>query len=207
MATEFKAREKVLETGGLSLHYLETGSGYPIILLVPKDDRSVDPISARLSETYRIISVDPESSDFAYPDQFAEQLPGALTTLGIERYSVIGVSAGASSALSLAISESQRVAKLILLSPLHGAGSGEMPELNAVTASTLVLVGTRDTSDAVEAARLCRERIPSCHFSFVYDAGRALTHDRPQACLDAIVHFLREGEQFIISNDSQLIRP
>jgi pimeloyl-ACP methyl ester carboxylesterase len=207
MATEFKAREKVLESGGLRLHCLETGSGYPIILLAPKDDSSVDTISARLAEFYRIISLDPESRDLAYPNQFAEQLPHALTALGIEQYSVIGVSAGAIPALALAISEPQRVAKLILLSPLQPADSSEMPELTEVKASTLVLVGTRDTSGAVEVGRLCRERIASCHLSFVYDAGHALTHDRPRACLDAIVHFLREGEQFIISNESQLIRP
>jgi pimeloyl-ACP methyl ester carboxylesterase len=206
MATEFKPSEKVLETGGLRLRYIDAGNGAPIILLAPKDDdKSVDPILAKLAETNRIISLDPANRDFAYPGQAAEQLPRALTALGIEEYSVIGVSAGASPALALAISAPERIAKLILLSPL--ADSSEVPDLTGVKASTLVLVGTRDTSGAIEAGRLCRERIASCHLSFVYDAGHALTHDRPQACLDAIIQFLQEGEQFIIFNESQLIRP
>jgi pimeloyl-ACP methyl ester carboxylesterase len=208
MATEFKAREKVLEAGGLRLRYFDAGDGDPIVLLASKkDDTSVEPILAEFAMTHPVISLDEASDDSAYSKQVCEQLPGALTGLGIGQYNVLGVSAGASPALALAISAPERVAKLILLSPLQTAKSSQMPELTAVKASTLVLVGTRDTSGAIEAGRLCREGIASCHLSFVYDAGHALIHDRPQACLDAIIQFLREGEQFIISNESQLIRP
>ena len=76
-----------------------------------------------------------------------------------------------------------------------------------ISAATLVLVGTRDTSGAIEAGRLCREKIQSCHLSFVYGAGHALAGDRPEACLNPIVQFLEQGEQFIIFRESQVIRP
>ena len=74
-------------------------------------------------------------------------------------------------------------------------------------AATLVLVGTQDAPDAIAAGRLCREKIRSCHLSFVYGAGQMLVSDRVEACLNPIVQFLEEGEQFIIFRESQVVRP
>ena len=59
----------------------------------------------------------------------------------------------------------------------------------------------------IEAGRLCREKIRSCHLSFVYGAGQMLVSDRSEACLNPIVQFLEEGEQFIIFRESQVVRP
>jgi len=99
------------------------------------------------------------------------------------------------------------VDRLILLSPLQLSEGAELLDLADVKAATLVLVGTRDTSGAIEAGRLCRERIRSCHLAFVYGAGHAIAVDRLEACLDSIVQFLEQGEQFIIFRESQVIRP
>jgi hypothetical protein len=47
----------------------------------------------------------------------------------------------------------------------------------------------------------------SLHLSFLYGADHALAADRLDACLNPIKEFLEQGEQFIISRESQLIHP
>jgi len=207
MAKELNPKERRLETDGLSIGYFEAGNGDPVIVFPAKDGEFDDPLLRKLAQSHRIISLNLSSRDFANAIQVAEKLPRALTSMGIERYSVMGISAGARPALALAISASERIDRLILLSPLQLSESGAMLDLDGVRAATLVLVGTRDTPGAIEAGRLCRERIRSCHLSFVYGAGHALAGDRPEACLNPIVQFLAQGEQFIIFRESQVIRP
>jgi pimeloyl-ACP methyl ester carboxylesterase len=87
----------------------------------------------------------------------------------------------------------------------------ENPELGVrlrdVKAPTLVLVGTRDRSGSRDAGHTLREQIPACHLLLVYDAGRAIAAERREACLSPINEFLEQGEGFIVSHDSQMIRP
>jgi predicted esterase len=145
--------------------------------------------------------------DLPAVDQLAEKLPRALASIGIERYSVIGVAAGARPALALAIAAPERADRLILLSPLPRFENGSLVDLTSVAAATLVLVGTQDAPEAIAAGRICREKIRSCHLSFVYGASQMLVSDPLEACLNPIVQFLEEGEQFIIFRESQVVRP
>jgi pimeloyl-ACP methyl ester carboxylesterase len=135
----------------------------------------------------------------------AEKLPSVLTHLAGEHCSIIGISTGASAAIALAAAAPERIDKLILLSPLL-SDTAELPDFTRVKAATLVLVGTGDTPAVIEMGRLCREKISSCHLSFIYGVRHALMADRPQACLDPMLQFLEEGEQFIIFRESQAIR-
>ena len=105
---------------------------------------------------------------------------------------------------AFAVSAPELVDKLILLSPLP-TDIAELPDLTRVKAASLVLVGTADTPAAITMGRLCREKISSCHLSFIYGARHALSA-RPRACLDPMLQFLEEGEQFIIFRESQAIR-
>ncbi|MBV8053629.1 MAG: alpha/beta hydrolase [Deltaproteobacteria bacterium] len=207
MAKELNPKEQRLETDGLSIDYFEAGNGGPVIVFPAKDGELADPLLKKLAESHRIISLNLSSRDFASANQVAEKLPRALTSMGIKQFSVMGISTGARPALALAIAAPECTDRLILLSPLHLAEGAELPDLTGVKSATLVLVGTRDIPGAIEAGRLCRERIPSCHLSFVYGAGHALAGDRPEACLDPITQFLEQGEQFIIFRESQVIRP
>lgn len=70
-----------------------------------------------------------------------------------------------------------------------------------------VRIGSRDRSGSREAGRLCRAQIPECYLLLVYEAGQAIAADRREACLSPIREFLTQGEGFIVSHDSQLIRP
>jgi len=206
MAKEPKRTEQMLEADGLRVRYFGAGNGDPIIVFPAKDGGLAEPILAKLAESHRIISLNLPSAEFS-ASQLAEKLPSALARLGIEHCSVIGIAAGARPALALAIVAPERIDRLILLSPLHISDSAEWLELAAIKTAALVLVGTSDSSAAIEAGRHCRARIPSCHLSFVYSAGEALPGDRLEACLDPIIQFLQEGEQFIIFRESQVIRP
>ena len=206
MSKEINRKEERLEADGLSIGYFEAGNGNPTIVFPAKDGDLNDPLLRKLAESHRVISLDLSNGESATAHELAEKLPRVLPTLGIEQCSVMGISAGARPALALAIAAPESIDKLILLSPLLSEGA-ELLDLAEVKAATLVLVGTRDTSGAIEAGRLCRERIRSCHLSFVYGAGHALAADRLEACLDSIVQFLEQGEQFIIFRESQVIRP
>jgi pimeloyl-ACP methyl ester carboxylesterase len=207
MAKELNPKEQRLETDGLSIGYFEAGNGDPLIVFLAKDGEFADPLLRKLAESHRIISLKLSSHDFTNANQIAEKLLHALTSMGIERCSVIGISSGARPALALAIAAPEYIEQLILLSPLQLSEDAELLDFAGISAATLVLVGTRDTSGAIEAGRLCREKIQSCHLSFVYGAGHALAGDRPEACLNPIVQFLEQGEQFIIFRESQVIRP
>jgi pimeloyl-ACP methyl ester carboxylesterase len=206
MAKQLNRNEQSLQVEGLTIDYFETGTGKPIIIFRSANELT-DPLLTKLAQSHHIIAVSPSGPDSETANQLGEGLNRALTRLRIEPRNVIGISGGARSALAIAIAAPQSVERLILLSPLtpsHGAGS---PDLAAVEAATLVLVGTGDTQEAIATGRLCRERIPSCHLSFVYGAGHEVARERPEACLNPIIEFLEQGEQFIIFRESQVIRP
>jgi pimeloyl-ACP methyl ester carboxylesterase len=207
MAKELNRDQRKMEADGLSIDYFEAGAGDSVVVFLAEFPDFSDSLLSKLVDSHRVISLNVSSHDSANAHQLGVKLPRALTSLGIEQCSVIGISAGARPALALAISMPERINRLILLSPLQLSEGVESLDLACVNAATMVLVGTRDTTGAIEAARLCRERIHSCHLSFVYGAGHALAADRPEACLKPILQFLEQGEQFIIFRESQVIRP
>jgi pimeloyl-ACP methyl ester carboxylesterase len=140
---------------------------------------------------------------------FAGHLAQALARHGVMSFSVIGISSGATLALLQAAGTPDIVQRLVLVSP--PLASVQQPQLESklgdVRAPTLVLVGTRDRSGSREAGHTCRSEIPTCHLLLVYDAGQVIAADRQEACPSSIREFLDLGEGFIVSHESQLIRP
>jgi pimeloyl-ACP methyl ester carboxylesterase len=205
MPNELSRRAQNLEIDGLSIGYSVAGNG-GVVIMFPAEEAAPDQLLLRkLSESNRVISLDLPSRIYPNVSEWAEKMLRGFASLGIEHCSLIGISAGAQPALALAAAAPEGVDRLILLSPL--LPEDQLIDLASIKTATLVLVGTRDAPGAIESGRRCRERIPSCHLSFVYGAGHALTNDRPKASLDPIMQFLQEGEQFIIFRDSQMIRP
>lgn len=205
MARKSNHEIQTLKTQGLDIDYFEIGDGNPIIVFPANNDEFDDPVLKKIAESHRIISLRPASQDYVAANQIAERLPLGLSRLGVQQCSSIGISAGAGPAIALAISAPERIDKVILLSPLLSEGA-KLPDLTAVKVPTLVLVGTGDAPPVIDAGRLCREKIGSCHLSFIYGARHPLTGERPEACLQPIVQFLEEGERFIIFRETQLIR-
>ena len=204
---EMKAKPGTLEADGLRVHYLEAGSGEPLIVFPDREGELFDSLLDKLAGRNRVIAFDLSSGGTIAPRDIAAKLSQGLPRLGVDRYAVMGVAHGASLALAQAIAAPEQIDKLILLSPQFAQSAEVLANLAQVKAPTLVLVGTRDASGSIEAGRLCREKIRVCHLAFVYDAGHAVAADRLEACVDSIADFLAQGEQFIIFRESQMIRP
>jgi 3-oxoadipate enol-lactonase len=204
---EMKAKPGTLEADGLRVHYLEAGSGEPLIVFPDRDGELFDSLLDKLAGRSRVIAFDLSAGGTITPRDVAAKLSHGLPRLGVGRYAVMGVGRGAALALAQAIAAPEQIDKLILLSPQFARSTEAVANLAQVKAPTLVLVGTRDASGSIEGGRLCREKIRVCHLSFVYDAGHAVASDRLEACADPIADFLDQGEQFIIFRESQMIRP
>lgn len=201
--------ERVLECDGRSIRYAEAGKGETVVVFPASEGVLGDEIATALAAQYRVIVLDASTSDIMKSSESAQSLAQALVRLGVDSFSILGVSRGVTSALAQAVAAPERVQRLIFVSPsLAVVQQAELSsKLREVKTPTLVLVGTRDRSGSREAGHLCREQIPTCYLVLVYDAGHEIAADRRDACLSPINDFLAQGEGFIVSHESQMIRP
>ena len=79
--------------------------------------------------------------------------------------------------------------------------------LGNVAAATLVLFGTLDRVIDPAMGRLYKDLIPNSHLVFVYDAGHAISTDRPEAFAEVVSDFLERHEAFVISRAETVIHP
>jgi pimeloyl-ACP methyl ester carboxylesterase len=79
-----------------------------------------------------------------------------------------------------------------------------LPELPT---PTLVLFGTLDSVIAPAMGRVYKELILGSHLVFVYDAGHAISTDRPEAFAEVAVDFLERRDAFVISRAATVIHP
>jgi pimeloyl-ACP methyl ester carboxylesterase len=80
-------------------------------------------------------------------------------------------------------------------------------QLPVLAAPTLVLFGTLDAVIPPEMGHFYKELMPNCHLVFVYDAGHAISTERPEAFTEVVVDFLERHEAFIISRTETVIHP
>lgn len=107
----------------IKLHFIEKGSGYPLILLHGNGESSgyFEHQTEFFSDRYRVIAVDTRghgqsprgTADFTIT-QFAEDLHDLLDELSIERADILGFSDGANIALTFAMKYPEYVNKLVL---------------------------------------------------------------------------------------------
>ena len=79
--------------------------------------------------------------------------------------------------------------------------------LPALQTPTLVLFGTMDRVIPPEMGRLYKDLLPNRHLMFVYDAGHAISADRPEAFVEVVTDFLDRHEAFVISRQGTAIHP
>jgi pimeloyl-ACP methyl ester carboxylesterase len=79
-----------------------------------------------------------------------------------------------------------------------------LPELPT---PTLVLFGTLDAVIPPEMGHFYKELIPNSHLVFVYDAGHAISTERPEAFTEVVADFLERHEAFVISRTETVIHP
>jgi pimeloyl-ACP methyl ester carboxylesterase len=119
---------KFAEVGGVSLHYIERGSGEPLVLLHGNGSMIQDFASSglldRAAHKYRVIAFDRPGFGYSERPRLTVWTPGvqadlirkALEQIGISRAIVLGHSWGASVAIALALKYPDLVARLILAS-------------------------------------------------------------------------------------------
>jgi pimeloyl-ACP methyl ester carboxylesterase len=76
-----------------------------------------------------------------------------------------------------------------------------------LTVPTLVLFGTADQVIPPGMGHLYQELMPNCHLVFVYDAGHAISTERPEAFTEVVTDFLERHEAFVISRTPTVIHP
>jgi pimeloyl-ACP methyl ester carboxylesterase len=80
-------------------------------------------------------------------------------------------------------------------------------ELASLATPTLVLFGTVDRVIPPDMGHIYKELMPNSHLVFVYDAGHAISTDRPEAFTEVVVDFLERHEAFVISRTPTVIHP
>jgi hypothetical protein len=205
MPSKIIPKEGMLQNEDRHIRYLEAGNGETIIIFPDPGGEPFDALAAGLADRTRVMVMLPDAAGPEDPGAVLS-LSHALIRAGLNRYSLIGIRRGISSVISLATAAPDPVNRLVLLSPPDSLGATpQASDLGQIKAPALVVVGTQENSGAVEAARLCRERIPTCHLMFLYGASQVNGADRVPACLELVMDFLDKGEQFVIFRDSQLI--
>ena len=206
------AREGHVQADGVTIPYVETGQGTPLVHVQGVDAPRLTPAHEVLARHYRVIAFGqpPDDATRSMPE-LASTMAVAITKLGADTFNLLGSSAGGAVALWLALQARERVLALVLEAPSairHGdAGDDLESRLEELATPTLVLFGTRDTVVAPAMGRAYKERIPSCHLVFVYDAGHAIAAERPEAFSEVVGDFLERHEAFVISRTATVINP
>lgn len=120
--------------GDVSIHYEQSGSGFPLLLLPPGGMRATISDWQRMAfnpveifhDASRVIALDQRNAGESHGplgignpwDQYAADHLGLLNHLGIERCHVMGCCIGASYALNLARLAPSRIASLVLQQPI-----------------------------------------------------------------------------------------
>ena len=79
--------------------------------------------------------------------------------------------------------------------------------LPGLATPTLVLFGTLDRVIAPAMGRVYKTLMHDCHLVFVYDAGHAISTDRPAAFTEVVEDFLERHDAFVISRAETVIHP
>jgi pimeloyl-ACP methyl ester carboxylesterase len=80
-------------------------------------------------------------------------------------------------------------------------------QLADLATPTLVLFGTVDQVIPPDMGHIYKELMPNCHLVFVYDAGHAISTERPEAFTEVVADFLERHEAFVISRTPTVIHP
>jgi pimeloyl-ACP methyl ester carboxylesterase len=80
-------------------------------------------------------------------------------------------------------------------------------QLPSLATPTLVLFGTLDRVIPPDMGHLYKELMPNSHLVFVYDAGHAISAERPEAFAEVVTDFVERREAFVISRTETVIHP
>lgn len=195
--------ERRIDADGMPIRCLERGAGAAVVTLHAEEGAAPTPLEALLAEKFRVLALESPAFAARAPADGARLLARALAALGLGDYALIAGGRAAAAALGQAAEGAAAPETLVLLSPAGGAGA----PLEAITAPTLILTGTRDDPTAEAEARLAAERIPEAYPMLVYDSGAAMAAERPAALFEAVADFLERRGRFILERQPSVISP
>ena len=140
------------------------------------------------------------TADAGSPPEAARRIGAALAALAIERFDLMAEGGAVAAALWLARARQADIGSVILVAP---AGTPD-DAFRDIERPILVLRGTKDRSDAADRYRAS---LPDCHFMFVYDAGRMIAAERPEALVFIAGEFFERRDLFLVSRESGLAFP
>jgi len=173
------------------------GSGETVVAIV--DAAQVPTRAHALVAERRRVIVFRVTAAGGTPQQAAREIGTALRALGVGRFDLLGEGAGAAAALWLALAPEADVGSVVLAAPA-GAPDDAVREL---AQAVLLLCGTKDHSDSDRYRTL----LPDCHFMFVYEAGRAMSDERPEALAFIALEFFERRDLFLVSRESGIALP
>ncbi len=156
--------------------------------------------AATLAKNFRALSLAVDGKA-GVPDVVAE-LAAMLGGMGIAEAAVVADAATAAVAVALAVAHPDLTKSVALLSPENSVG-----DVSNLKAPVLALFGTGDTTRAPAAARTFCKAIPNCRLIYVYDAGRALDDERPEAVAAALEDFALRREGYLVNGRSGHLYP
>jgi pimeloyl-ACP methyl ester carboxylesterase len=175
------------------------GSGETVVAIVDTG-RVPTRAHALLAERRRVIVFSVKAADGGTPQETACEIGGALRVLGVGRFDLLGEGAGAAAALWLALASEADVGSVVLAAPA-GPPDAAFREL---ARPVLLLCGTQEPPDTGDRYRTL---LPDCHFMFVYDAGRVIGDERPEALAFITLEFFERRDLFLVSRESGIVFP
>ncbi len=125
----FEARS--VHADGFDIRYLEAGDGPPLVCFHGAGGLRLSHAHELLAERHRVIAFEapgfgnsPVNDRSASMAELARTMASAITALGLERFSLWGISFGGKLALELAVQEPERLEALVLAAPAairHGS--------------------------------------------------------------------------------------
>lgn len=145
-----------------------------------------------LENAFRVLSFTVD--DAAQVSESTSEVSQALENLKISEAAIVADNGTAAVAIGLAVARPDLAQSVALLSP-----SGTVGEVSNLKVPVLAMFGTIDAARAADAPRAFCRSIPNCRLVYVYDAGRALDEERPEAVAAALQDFAIRREGYLVN--------
>jgi pimeloyl-ACP methyl ester carboxylesterase len=74
-----------------------------------------------------------------------------------------------------------------------------LARLPEIKARTLILMGSKEKMIPEKTGQVLKQRIPSSHLAYIFDAAHAIEVDQPERTLRIVKAFLERGESYIVN--------
>jgi len=215
-----------VEAAGIRIKYRVSGQGKAVVILHDGDLAQPSPLEELLSAEFRVLALMISSAERTAAEQsshWARELPHALVrAAGLddsESFALVSTGASVPLALRLMLAQADRIDTLVLIAPppifpelrepvsRSDQNAALSERLAEIKAPTLLLLGTDDEVIPQETGGMYADRLPSCYYVLVYDAGHSVETDRPQTLFATVRDFLQRREAFVVNRASTELNP